>query len=217
MLIIISGCDLQSMGRSVIEYKKVSGQISLGDTKENVLSILLPTQKELDKYPHLQKSPEKHIKDNVLVEIYFMRSSINRTGVVVGDEFTPYVFNDGKLVGIALGDFTRNTFSAVYTFYINPHPQMSLGVFSILKQIQFSRECGIRYFYLGYFILKNRSLNYKANFKPNEVFINNEWVPYKTANDNALVSDELLNWKNSEFLIKETQRGEEFRGDMRVR
>jgi hypothetical protein len=100
MLIILSGCDLQSMGRSVIEYKKVTGQISLGDTKENVLSILLPTQKELDKYPHLQKSPEKHIKDNVLVEIYFMRSSINRTGVVVGDEFTPYVFNDGKLVGI---------------------------------------------------------------------------------------------------------------------
>jgi len=157
------------------------------------------------RFPSLQDDVEDI--DNFAVSFY--------QSVPFGIEFEYYY--DGELVGIALGDFTRNTFSAVYTFYINPHPQMSLGVFSILKQIQFSRECGIKYFYLGYFILKNRSLNYKANFKPNEVFINNEWVPYKVANGNALVSNELLNWKNSEFLIKEAQREEEFRGDIRVR
>jgi hypothetical protein len=100
MVFIIYGCDIQSMHTSIDEYKKVSGKIELGDTKENVLSILLPTQKEINKYPGLQKSPEKYIKDNVLVEIYFMRSGHQRDGLTTDDEFTPYVFNDGKLVGI---------------------------------------------------------------------------------------------------------------------
>jgi uncharacterized protein YceK len=71
MIIVFSGCsDIRSLTNSVKEYKKVSGQIKLGDTKENVLSILLPTQKELDKYPWWQKLPEKYIKDNVLVEVF---------------------------------------------------------------------------------------------------------------------------------------------------
>ena len=101
---LVLGCGinahLHALRTSIKMYENVSAQIELGDTKENVLSILLPTQKELDKYPGMQKSPEKYIKDNVLVEVYFMRSGHQRDGLTTDDEFTPYVFNDGKLVGI---------------------------------------------------------------------------------------------------------------------
>ncbi|NIQ03741.1 MAG: arginyltransferase, partial [Nitrospinaceae bacterium] len=64
---------------------------------------------------------------------------------------------------------TKRAFSAIYTFYDAPDPRMSLGTFSILKQIEFCRQKHIRYFYLGYYIADNASLVYKANFRPNEV------------------------------------------------
>jgi len=35
-----------------------------------------------------------------LIEIYFMRSGRQPDGLRTDDEFTPYVFNDGKLVGV---------------------------------------------------------------------------------------------------------------------
>jgi hypothetical protein len=89
-----------SIKTSITNHKTVSEQIALGDTKENVLLVLLPTQELLKTYPHEEKQPEKYIKNDVLVEIYFMRSGWFRDSITTDDEFTPYVFNDGKLVGV---------------------------------------------------------------------------------------------------------------------
>jgi hypothetical protein len=105
IIIFIVGCASDraywnSISTSISNHKNVSEKIELGDTKENVLAILLPTQELLKTYPHEQKQPDKHIKDDVLVEIYFMRSGWFRDNITSDDEFTPYVFNDGKLVGI---------------------------------------------------------------------------------------------------------------------
>ena len=56
--------------------------------------------------------------------------------VPFGEEFE-YYWN-GRLVGAALADWTSHSFSAIYTFYDPPHPKMSLGTFSLTRQIQFS-------------------------------------------------------------------------------
>ena len=95
--LVLTGC-VAHIDQSIKSYNKVSGQINLGDSKARVLGVLLPTQAELD--PEYKKSPEKYIKDKVVVEIYFMRSLRQPDGLTTDDEFTPYVFNDGKLVGI---------------------------------------------------------------------------------------------------------------------
>ena len=117
-----------------------------------------------------------------------------------GIEFEYYL--DGKLIGAALGDHTRKTFSAIYTFYDLPEPGMSLGTFSILKQLEFSRQKGAQFFYLGYYISRNQSLSYKANFRPNEVYIEENWRPFRNAKGDFLVAGEKLLWKNSDFLVK---------------
>ncbi len=97
---------------------------------------------------------------------------------------------------------TRKTFSAIYTFYSSEHAYLSLGTYSIIKQIQFCQSRGIPYFYLGYFIAKNKSLVYKSNFRPNEVYINHEWRPFRNAKGESLVPEEGLQWVNSEKLVK---------------
>ena len=61
-------------------------------------SKLEPTQKGLPR--SVRKSPEKYIKNGVTVEIHFIRSSRQPDNRTTDDEFVPYLFNDGKLVGI---------------------------------------------------------------------------------------------------------------------
>ncbi|NIP99997.1 MAG: GNAT family N-acetyltransferase, partial [Nitrospinaceae bacterium] len=119
-----------------------------------------------------------------------------------GIEFEYYL--DGKLIGVALADVTRKTFSAIYTFYTTAYSHLSLGTFSILKQIEFCRSRGIPYFYMGYFIAKNQSLAYKANFRPNEVYINHEWRPFRNAAGDFLIPGDHLQWVNCDTLVKAT-------------
>lgn len=121
-----------------------------------------------------------------------------------GIEFEYYFEN--KLIGAALADCTRNTLSGIYTFFETPDSKMSLGTFSILKQMEFCMERGIKFFYLGYFILPNKSLRYKANFRPNEVYVGQEWRPYCNAKGEILIPEEKLFWKNSDTLVKAVSR-----------
>ena len=83
---------------AISKYEAVADKVDLGDSKEKVLSILQPTQASLPK--STRKSPEKYIKDGVKVEIYYMRSARQPDGLTTDDEFVPYLFNNGKLVGI---------------------------------------------------------------------------------------------------------------------
>ena len=117
-----------------------------------------------------------------------------------GMEFEYYY--DGKLVGVALADITRRAFSAIYTFYSNPTPKMSLGTFSVLKQIQFCQARGITYYYMGYFISHNHSLAYKANFRPNEIYVNNEWRPFRNVWGEQLIPEDKVYWVNNDTLVK---------------
>jgi hypothetical protein len=94
----VAGCVGSEIDAFINRYNEMSNKINLGDSKERALSILLPTQKNL--FSKYSKSPEKYMKDGVVVEIYFMRSRRQPDGLTTDDEFTPYVFNDGKLVGI---------------------------------------------------------------------------------------------------------------------
>jgi hypothetical protein len=101
----LSGCGINAnykvLRTSISEHQKLSNQIELGDTKEKVLSILEPIQEPLKQYPYFIKPPEKYIKDDVLVEILFMNAGeLSKGGIKTDDKFIPYVFNDGKLVGI---------------------------------------------------------------------------------------------------------------------
>ena len=100
----ISGCMEQfyatgtRISIAIKKYRDVESQINLGDSKHKVLRTLLPIQTILT--PDLSKVPDRYRKKGVLVEIYYIRSGWLPDGLKTNDEFTPYVFNDNKLVGI---------------------------------------------------------------------------------------------------------------------
>lgn len=76
----------------------VANQVELGMTKQQVESILRPTQNLL-RNTEIKQS-DRYIKDSVNVGIIYYRSGWQSDGITTDDEFTPYLFNDNKLVAI---------------------------------------------------------------------------------------------------------------------
>lgn len=80
-----------------------------------------------------------------------------------------------QLVGVAVTDSVPDAFSSIYTFFSPDFPQRSLGVFAILKQIEFALEQGLKWLYLGYYIEDCRKMSYKTNYRPIESLVDNTW------------------------------------------
>ena len=76
---------------------------------------------------------------------------------------------NGRLVGIGYVDALSEGLSAIYFFYDPDERHRSLGTFNVLTILDHARRLGIPYLYLGYFVEGCQSLEYKANFKPNQV------------------------------------------------
>ncbi|CAE10355.1 arginyltransferase [Wolinella succinogenes] len=87
-----------------------------------------------------------------------------------GYEFAYY--RDERLVGIALVDILERSLSAVYCFYDHDYSDFSLGIFSILKQLELAKRLKIDYFYPGYWIKNHPSMGYKERFAPYEILRN---------------------------------------------
>lgn len=81
-----------------------------------------------------------------------------------------------ELVAIAVTDQMHNGLSAVYTFYAPEHARRSLGRYAILWQIEQARRQQLHAVYLGYWIKGCRKMNYKTEYRPLEMLINQRWV-----------------------------------------
>ncbi len=82
---------------------------------------------------------------------------------------------DGKLAAIAVVDELENAVSAVYTFFDPELSKRSLGRFAILYEIEYARQKGLKWLYLGYWIDECQKMQYKQDYQPQEHFSKNQW------------------------------------------
>lgn len=85
---------------------------------------------------------------------------------------------DGRLVGASIIDLGENWANAVYFYFDPDEGRRSLGVFNILSLVDFCRERGIDYLYLGYFIEEVAAMNYKSSFRPHSLLQGGKWRVY---------------------------------------
>jgi arginyl-tRNA--protein-N-Asp/Glu arginylyltransferase len=89
---------------------------------------------------------------------------------------------DGKLVGVGYVDSLAQGLSAIYFFYEPRLRERSLGTFNVLKVVEQARKRNIPHVYLGYYVPGCASLEYKANFRPNEIIgPDGQWKEFLTA------------------------------------
>lgn len=86
---------------------------------------------------------------------------------------------EGKLVGVGYVDSLPEGLSAIYFFYEPKLRDRGLGTFNVLKVIEEARRRSVPFVYLGYFVAGCTSLEYKANYRPNEVLTGDgQWRPF---------------------------------------
>ena len=103
---------------------------------------------------------------------------------------------DGRqtLVAACLTDVLEDGLSMVYSFYDPEMKNRSMGAFIILDHIRMAREAGLPYVYLGFWVPGSQKMNYKANYRPLEVFKDGGWCflddeVLQSVGDNPLGND----------------------------
>lgn len=76
--------------------------------------------------------------------------------------------DDDRLLAACLVDRLADGLSAVYSFFDPAEARRSLGSYMIMQLIERTRETGLPYLYLGYWIAGSRKMAYKARFRPLE-------------------------------------------------
>lgn len=97
-------------------------------------------------------------------------------GAVVDTVEVTYTLGD-RLLATSLLDVCSRSVSAVYHFYDPDEGARSLGVFSVLMEIEYTRQLGVPHYYLGYWIEGAKTMQYKANYRPHELLRAGRWQP----------------------------------------
>ncbi len=76
---------------------------------------------------------------------------------------------------VSIVDKLDDGLSAVYAFYDSSVTGASYGVYNVLWLVEWCRELGLPYLYLGYWIAESRKMAYKADFQPMEGLLDGDW------------------------------------------
>jgi len=85
---------------------------------------------------------------------------------------------EGRLVGVSILDFGKRSASSVYHYFDPDHSGRSIGVYSVLKEIELCRQAGVQWYYLGYYVRACGKLSYKASYWPHQRRVDGDWTEF---------------------------------------
>lgn len=80
-----------------------------------------------------------------------------------------------QLVAACLTDVLADGLSMVYSFFDPDEDRRSLGAFMILDHLDIARAAQLPYVYLGYWVPGSPKMDYKARFRPFEIYQGEKW------------------------------------------
>ncbi len=85
------------------------------------------------------------------------------------------IYQGGQLISVSIIDELADSYSAVYTFFAERFQQLSPGKLAIMYLLQQARQDQKAYVYLGYLVEACQKMTYKAEFTPQQRFIQGQW------------------------------------------
>jgi arginyl-tRNA--protein-N-Asp/Glu arginylyltransferase len=83
-----------------------------------------------------------------------------------------FLYYDGdRLVGLGLVDILPNSVSSIYFVHDPAYRKRALGIYSMLTELNFARERGLQFNYMGYWIPECQSMAYKSQYQPHDILI----------------------------------------------
>jgi leucyl-tRNA---protein transferase len=77
---------------------------------------------------------------------------------------------DGELIAAGLLELGVRSLSSQYFVFDPAHARRSLGILGALHELHWAQQQGLEWYYLGYWIKDNTSMNYKNRFHPYQLF-----------------------------------------------
>lgn len=100
-LVLLSGCQItidSHYAETVDNYAAAASSVQLGMSPEQVRGILEPSQRCLSNID--RRGDERYLEGDSEVVIQYYRSGWRSDGRNTDDEYTPYLYRDGRLVSI---------------------------------------------------------------------------------------------------------------------
>ncbi|MBF7683464.1 arginyltransferase [Acinetobacter sp. B5B] len=112
------------------------------------------------------------------------------------ESFFLELWKEDTLLSVATCDVLDDGLSAVYTFFDPEESKRSLGVFTILKQIEYIQSLNLDFVYLGYWVPHSKKMNYKSQYLPFDLLIDGEWQTFTrslTLDEISKLGESLMN------------------------
>jgi arginine-tRNA-protein transferase len=119
----------------------------------------------------------ERFKDNIPDSIYDFLSENPAVEPCRNHEIC--VYDGDRLIAASFLDIGRKATSAVYAMFDPSESKRSLGIFTMLEAIRYSRELGCQYYYPGYAYREPSVYDYKKNFAGSEYYDwQDGWKPF---------------------------------------
>lgn len=107
----------------------------------------------------------------------YLNSGLNQT---VFNTYEVCIYDGSKLVAMSIFDMGNKSMASLLGMYRDEYSKYSLGIYTMLKELEFGMEWGMKYYYPGYILDKPSSFNYKLSLGNFEYYNNNKrWANFK--------------------------------------
>lgn len=146
------------------------------------VQVLIRPVEITDESIALFEQHKQRFKSGVPDSIYdFLSSEPSR---IPGEALEIAVYLDGKLIAASYFDIGERSVSAIYGMFDPKCTSRSLGIFTMLKVIEFAIENEKEFYYQGYAYEGRSFYDYKKRFRGTESYDwNGNWAPFNASEE----------------------------------
>ena len=103
------------------------------------------------------------------------------------------IYDEDKLIGFSFFDIGHESMASIISIYDPSYEAYSLGIFSMMEEINIAQSLGMKYYYPGYIFDNNPAFDYKIR-KENMQYLNpltSRWGNFKRVNREDTVSHQI--------------------------